>query len=140
METLGLLSSDTSVAQRAVPRSKLLMELEPAREVFFGNLADAFSRRQPPPVALTSPPGEFWHDVFVPTEMPWRSFQESIMWHMVVLLAGWALTHSLATRPQPRVNQSSYRTASSVYYSPSKILPNTRSSPPKASARNRGES
>src|ERR1700739_1048009 len=120
---LGLLISETSVAPKADPRLKLLLELEPAGKVFFRNLLDAILFRQPPPLETTTRPGEFWHDVFVPTSMPWRSFQESMLWHMVVLFAAWALTQAWVSRPQGRVKQSlraSYRTSGSLYYAPSR--------------------
>ncbi len=97
---LGLLSTEPRVIAKAEPRLQLLMELEPRHEAFLSNLADAFSRRTPPPIKTTSPPGTFWADVFVPTELPWKSFQESMLWHMVVLIAAWALTQGWATRPE----------------------------------------
>ena len=128
---LGLLSTEPRVIAKAEPRLRLLLELEPRHEAFLSNLADAFSRRPPSPVKTTSPPGTFWADVFVPTELPWKSFQESMLWHMVVLIAAWALTQGWASRPKPRVNQA-YRTSESIYYSASKAYTPPRNSDPLA--------
>jgi len=125
---LGLLSTEPRVITKAEPRLRLLLELEPRREAFLSNLADAFSRRTPPPLKITSPPGTFWADVFVPAELPWKSFQESMLWHMVVLIAAWALTQGWASRPKPRVNQA-YRTSESIYYSASRAYTPPRKTP-----------
>jgi len=125
---LGLLSTEPRVITKAEPRLRLLLELEPRREAFLSNLADAFSRRTPPPLKTTSPPGTFWADVFVPAELPWKSFQESMLWHMVVLIAAWALTQGWASRPKPRVNQA-YRTSESIYYSASRAYTPPRKTP-----------
>lgn len=127
---LGLLSTEPRVVTKAEPRLRLLLELEPRHEAFLSNLADAFFRSTPEPLKTTSPPGTFWDDVFVPTELPWKSFQESMLWHIVVLLAAWSLTQAWASRPKPRVNQAVYRTSESIYYSASKAyVPPRRNTP-----------
>jgi hypothetical protein len=127
---LELFSSDTSVAPTGEPRLNLLLEREPAHKTFISNLRDAF---QPAPlITRISLPGDLWHDVFLPTAIPWKSFQESLLWHFVVIFAGWALTQGWVSRPQPHVRESSYRSSGSIYYSPSKVFPSARSSPPKA--------
>ncbi len=119
------------------PRLKLLIEREPAHRTFFSNLRHVF---QPAAVILrTSSPGDLWHDVFLPTSLPWKSFQESLLWHFVVIFAGWALTQGWASRPQPHVRET-YRTSGSIYYSPSKIFPAERSSPPKAKPQSQAKS
>src|SRR5215468_3521891 len=137
---LGLLSTEVRVITKADPRLRLLLELEPRHEVFLGNLADAFSRRKPTPIKTTTPPGSFWNDVFVPTELPWKSFQESMLWHVVVLLAAWAFTQAWASRPKPHVNQAVYRNSQSIYYSASKAyVPPKRNTPhPQSHAKVRG--
>jgi hypothetical protein len=137
-KALELFSSETSVPLRAVPRLKLLLELQPAHEVFFSNLVDTISLRSVPPIEITSPPADFWHDVFVPTALPWRSFQESMLWHLVAFIAAWGLSQGWASRPQPHVGQQSFRTSGSVYYKPSKIYPAARSSPPRTEAHSKG--
>src|SRR5262249_45770872 len=126
---LGLLSTEVRVITKADPRLRLLLELEPRHEVFLRNLADAFSRRRSTPIKTTTPPGTFWNDVFVPTALPWKSFQESMLWHVVVLLAAWAFTQAWASRPKPHVNQAVYRNSQSIYYSASKAYVSPKKNP-----------
>jgi hypothetical protein len=129
---LGLLSPETVIRPRVVPRLRLLLELEPRRRVFLNNLKDAILRREPAPVEISSPPGEFWHDVFVPADLPWKSFQESMLWHMVVMLAAWGVTQAWVHRPQPRVNQTAFRASGSLYYTPPKDFASSRSRPARS--------
>jgi hypothetical protein len=86
----GLLISEITVPPKADPRLKLLHELEPAHRVFFRNLADALSFQLSPPLVTTTRPGLFWRDVFIDSRKPWRSFMESMLWHLVAILAVWA--------------------------------------------------
>ncbi len=88
----GVLTSNEKVQRSAqAPRLRLLVELEPARRVFFRNLADLISFRPVPRVVTTSKPGRFWDDVFVPSSPPWASFLESMLWHLLlVVLVVWA--------------------------------------------------
>src|SRR5262249_51792062 len=74
------------------------------------------------------------------TELPWKSFQESMLWHMVVLLAAWALTQGWASRPKPRVNQAVYRTSESIYYSAAKayVPPRKNTARPQNQTKSRG--
>ena len=127
-KALELLSSETSVAHEDEPRLNLLVEREPAHEIFFSNLIHTF---RPAPAVRSSAPGELWHDVFLPTSLPWKSFQESLLWHFVVIFAGWALSQGWASRPQPHVRQT-YRAAEALYYTPPKTAASARNSPPKA--------
>jgi hypothetical protein len=71
---------------RPAPRLKLLVEWESGRRVFFSNLADLLISRRVPPVPITSRPGRFWNDVFVPTGAPWFSFTESILLHLLLIV------------------------------------------------------
>ena len=135
---LELFSSGTSVAPKAAPRLNLLIEREPAHHVFFSNLRHAF---QPAPaITRTSLPGDLWYDVFLPTASPWKSFQESLLWHFVVIFAGWALTQSWASRPQPHVRESFRSSSESIYYTPSKSFPAARSSPPRTKPQSQAKS
>lgn len=72
-KTPGVLIANQRV-QRPAPvamgRLRLLVELEPRGRVFFGNLADLLGSRPEPRIAITSRPGRFWNDVFVPTGAP----------------------------------------------------------------------
>jgi hypothetical protein len=71
----------------ATPPPKLLVDLEPAYRVFFRNLHDTLLCRRTTPAKLNSPPALFWADVFVPSELPWRRFVQSMVLHVIVLAA-----------------------------------------------------
>ncbi|HEX4545492.1 MAG TPA: hypothetical protein VH110_03965, partial [Candidatus Acidoferrum sp.] len=135
-KALELLSSETSVAHEDQPRLNLLVEREPAHEIFFSNLVHTF---QPVPAVKSLAPGDLWHDVFLPTSLPWKSFQESLLWHLVVIFAGWALSQGWASRPQPHVRQT-YRAADALYYSPSQLHASERSSVPKTKPQSQAKS
>src|SRR5450432_3293868 len=111
---------------QAAPRLKLLLEFEPAHRVFFRNLGDALLRRELPRVALTSRPGTFWNDVFVYSGKPWRSFFESILWHVFVIAAIWTLFLRGGT-PHETAQQQMFRDSRISYYAPSKSFPATES-------------
>jgi hypothetical protein len=110
---------------QAAPRLRLLLEFEPAHRVFFRNLADALWRQEPR-VALSSRPGAFWNDVFVYSAMPWRSFSESILWHVFVLAVIWTLFLN-AGAPHETSRQRMFRDSRIIYYPPQKSYPATES-------------
>src|SRR5438094_4672783 len=115
--------SSTKIAEpRALPRPKLLLELEPAHRVFFGNLLDTLLFRPAPHVSTTSRPGRFWGDVFVEPEMPWWGFLESMLWHMLAIAGIWSISQGVALRNQPFQRPSARRTYIS-YYRPSPTFP-----------------
>ena len=101
---------------------RLLLELEPRAHAFGRNLADFLLRRRPPAIAISSPPGAFWPDVFVPRRLPWGAFAESILYHGIVFVIAWGYS-SLVVRPQPRVQVRRFDPADVIYYSPSEYLP-----------------
>src|SRR5215469_15593716 len=119
---LGLLSPETpAIAIKADPRLKLLFELEPRYIVFLDNLADLLSPPKLPPLELTSPPGEFWPDVFPSTQMPWRSFQESVIWHLVAIVVVWSLAGKGWTlRREPQMRNPLRDAQHITYYPPSR--------------------
>src|SRR5579885_1153289 len=129
-EALEILASEQCVRSRATPRLKLLLAREPAHHVFFSNPLEALKLRLTPRLDLTQPPMDFWRNVFLPSELPWKSFQESLLWHLVAAIAAWALSQGWASRPEPHVRES-FRTAESIYYAPSKVFPAARSTPPR---------
>lgn len=95
---------------------KLLVELEPAHRVFWRNLSEALFPPRVAPLKRTSLPARFWPDVFVPTQLPWRRFVQSLAMHAVVLCALGLITKFVAfepdeVRPQP-LNDAV------VYYTP----------------------
>jgi hypothetical protein len=111
---------------QAAPPLQLLLEFEPAHRVFFRNLADALLGRQAPRVAVSSRPGTFWNDVFVYSAMPWRSFSESILWHVFVLAVAWTLFLK-AGAPHETPRQRMFRDSRIIYYPPQKSFPATES-------------
>jgi hypothetical protein len=126
---VGLLSSKMETRLKAAPDLRLLLELEPAPQVFFRNLTDLILRRPLPPDPAKSKPGRFWTDVFVPTGLPWGSFIESMLLHL-------ALISVVATVGQSWVRQEQIRReiehkAFVAYYMPSKTFPTNRSRPPE---------
>jgi hypothetical protein len=83
----GLLLEDQVVQRSApTPRLRLLVDWEPRHRVFLDNLTDLILRRQPPPIRITSKPARFWNDVFVQPRVPWTSFAESVLWHILIVI------------------------------------------------------
>jgi TonB family protein len=112
---------DAPVRPKPVP-PRFLLELEPAHRVFFRNLADTLLFRKPSGAEITSAPGSFWPDVFVPSRRPWPQFAESLLLHVVVLSAVWAAGRAWALRPQI-VPRAAFYKEDVIYYSPSEYLP-----------------
>lgn len=105
--------SAVSPATGPPPPPTLLLRLEPWPTVFFRNVRDLFWR--PDSLAFpSSPPGEFWPDVFVASRPPWRRFLESACYHAVVVAALWASAQLLPSRPQI-VLRPALRTADVLY-------------------------
>jgi TonB family protein len=100
-----------------------MVELEPWGQTFWRNLADVLWRGQPPALTTTSPPGQFWPDVFVSRPLPWRAFAESVLYHGVVIALAWGLSSLFASRPQIATKQRSFDASDVIYYSPSEYLP-----------------
>ena len=135
---LGLLSSETTaIPLKADPRLKLLFELPPRHEVFLDNLADLLSPPKLPPLELTAAPGAFWPDVFVRSPMPWRSMQESVIWHLVAILLIWSLAgQRWVLHREPEIRHSA-RESHITYYPPSQTYSAQNSSRPKTRVRTR---
>ena len=134
----ALLLSKTGAHVEGEPRLRLLLEVEPAHRVFLRNLVDTLLFRPVPWVPATSKPAPFWHDVFIDAALPWRSFAESILWHVLAVVAVWSLNQGpkLQTFPQRHSFQGSYV----VYYTPSESFPARKSSPPQVQARQKAPS
>ncbi len=92
---------------------------------FFATWGDTIWRREAPRVATTSRPGPFWNDVFVYTAVPWRSFFESVLWHVLVLAGAWTL---FLRMPLQEISQKQmFRDSRISYYAPSKSFPASES-------------
>ncbi len=110
---MAILSTKINARLKDAPRLRLLLEREPAHSVFLGNLTDLVLRRPVPFTVTTSRPAPFWSDVFIDSKLPWRSFFESVLYHLGVI----AVLCSLSTpRLQPQFRSS--RQSSVVYYPP----------------------
>src|SRR2546425_2980430 len=120
-------SPTLSAHLKAVPRLRLLLELEPAHRVFFRNLADVILFRSTPPVATMSRPGPFWHDVFVCSGVPWRWLLGSTLSHMIVIAFMLILSQWWAQREPLQYRRGFYKSYVS-YYTPSPSFPALRSS------------
>jgi len=120
-------SPNLSAHLKAVPRLRLLLELEPAHRVFFRNLADVILFRSTPPVATMSRPGPFWHDVFVCSGVPWRWLLGSTLSHMIVIAFMLILSQWWAQREPLQYRRGFYKSYVS-YYTPSQSFPALRSS------------
>ncbi len=107
---------------KARPAPNLLFKLEPAYRVFFGNLMDILHPPQLPPLKMTSLPSRFWPDVFVPSQLPWQRFSQSILLHVItIVVLGGLLEFGFSQRP--REKQFRFSKSDVVYYSPSDYLP-----------------
>src|SRR5436309_12219036 len=120
-------SSSLSAHLKAVPRLRLLLELEPAHRVFFRNLADVILFRSTPPVATMSRPAPFWRDVFVCSGVPWRWLLGSTLSHMIVIAFMLILSQWWAQREPLQYRRGFYKSYVS-YYTPSQSFPALRSS------------
>ena len=106
---------------KAIPPPNLLFKLEPAYQVFFRNLIDTLHPRQMPPLKVTSLPSRFWPDVFVPSQLPWRRFGQSMLLHVIMVVAlGGLLEFGFSQRP--RLSQLRFNKSDVIYYSPSDYL------------------
>ena len=111
---------------KAIPPPNLLFKLEPAYRVFFSNLMDTLHPPQMPPLKVTSLPSRFWPDVFVPSQLPWRRFAQSMLLHVIMVVAlGGLLEFGFSQRP--RLNQFRFNKSDVIYYSPSDYVSSFKS-------------
>ena len=92
-----------AVANEAVTASDdglhLLIEPEPWVRIFLRNIADLF-RAGPPPVWVSSLPGEYWADALVNRPVAWRAVRQSVLGHTLVIVAVYSLNLAWLNRPQ----------------------------------------
>jgi hypothetical protein len=108
---------------KAMPTPNLLLKLEPAYRVFFSNLIDTLHPPQTPPLKLTSLPARFWPDVFVPSQLPWQRFVQSMLLHVIMVVALGGLLEFGFSQPQLRHSQLRFNKSDVIYYSTSDYLP-----------------
>ena len=114
------------------PRApRLNWELEPWRASFARNLRDSIGRLPAQP-QLSSRPGTFWPDVFVPTHVPWRAIGLSGTYH-ALLLAILLLFVPWFMSLQPKVARVTPSERHTItYYDVSEYLPAINSGSPPA--------
>src|SRR6266571_18870 len=112
-------------------------EPEPWGRVFVGNLIDLVRRRDPLPLELTSPPADFWPDVFVSASFPRRSLLQSVLCHVIFIAALYNLSNLSWTRPAQAINPFARQTI--TYYDVSEYLPALNSASAPAKVARKGE-
>jgi hypothetical protein len=106
----------------SVPGPHLLLEMEPRYRVFWGNLKDTVCPLRLVPLKLTSRPARFWPDVFVPSQLPWEGFGQSVLLQGLMLVALLALLKFESSHPR-LVTQNTVRESDAIYYLPSEYAP-----------------
>ncbi|HEY2168718.1 MAG TPA: hypothetical protein VGJ30_03775, partial [Candidatus Angelobacter sp.] len=111
-----------------------VLEPEPWLRIFTRNLGDLF-RKAPPPVWISSAPGEYWPDALVNRPVAWKAARQSFLGHALVIMAIYAL--NLAWLNQPQVLPQAPPNQTVVHYQVSEYLPpvNTRKPEPPRRAR-----
>jgi TonB family protein len=117
-----LLESKSESGLKAGSTPVFLVELEPWRSVFLGNIADAFRSRPRTPFLVSSAPGSFWPDVFVGSRLPWKRFAQSAMCHVALVVALWGSVRLWPQSPQV-LDRRAFNRADVIYYAPSEYLP-----------------
>jgi TonB family protein len=117
---------------------QLVIEPEPWLRIFARNVADVF-RAAPPPVWVSSRPGEYWADALVHRPVAWKAARQSFLGHALVILAVYGL--NLAWLNQPQVLPETPRTQNVVHYEVSEYLPavNPRHAKPEPPRRARAQ-
>jgi TonB family protein len=95
--------SETAVSDeiaQPAPVPGLLVELPPRRAAFFDNVRDLIRPADTASIDLQSAPGDFWPDVFVQRDLPWRRFLESGGYHIAGLALLIVITHFFAMQPR----------------------------------------
>lgn len=113
---------------------RFVIEPEPWLRIFVRNIGDLF-RKAPPPVWVSSAPGEYWPDALVHRPVAWKSARQSFLGHALAILAIYAL--NLAWLNQPQILPQTPPNQTVVHYEVSEYLPpvNTRKPEPPRRAR-----
>jgi TonB family protein len=113
---------------------RFVVEPEPWLRIFARNIGDLF-RKAPPPVWVSSTPGEYWPDALVHRPVAWKATRQSFLGHALAILAIYAL--NLAWLNQPQILPGTPPNHAVVHYEVSEYLPpvNTRKPEPPRRAR-----
>src|ERR1700737_1940045 len=134
----GPLNSRTNAGPRAGPGPKLLVELEPATQVFWRNLSDLVTARRTLPLATTCRPGALWSDVFVASRTPWWRFLESMLGHLVAVAIIMNVSQESTLREKLEQRRN-FQHTSITYYRPAPSFPALGSNPGRARGRAKGQ-
>ena len=115
---------------------RFVLEPEPWLRIFTRNVGDLF-RKSPPPVWVSSAPGEYWPDALVHRPVAWKAARQSFLAHALVIAAIYAL--NLAWLNQPQVLPQTPPNQTVVHYEVSEYLPpvNTQKAKPEPPRRAR---
>src|SRR5689334_11482180 len=98
MQSAKKAASDGAVAT-SVSGLQFVIEPEPWLRIFSRNVADMF-RPAPPPVWVSSRPGQYWTDALVHRPVAWKSARQSFLGHVLVIVAIYALNLAWLNQPQ----------------------------------------
>src|SRR6476646_701821 len=112
---------------------RFVVEPEPWLRIFMRNIGDLF-RKAPPPVWVSSAPGEYWPDALVHRPVAWKAARQSFLGHALVIAVIYAL--NLAWLNQPQVLPQAPPNQAVVHYEVSEYLPpvnaqKTKPEPPR---------
>ena len=115
---------------------RFVLEPEPWLRIFARNIGDLF-RKAPPPVWVSSAPGEYWPDALVHRPVAWKAARQSFLGHALAIVAIYAL--NLAWLNQPQVLPQTPPNQTVVHYEVSEYLPpvNTQKAKPEPPRRAR---
>ena len=115
---------------------RFVLEPEPWLRIFTRNIGDLF-RKSPPPVWVSSAPGEYWPDALVNRPVAWKAARQSFLAHALVIAAIYAL--NLAWLNQPQVLPQAPPNQTVIHYEVSEYLPpvNTQKAKPEPPRRAR---
>src|SRR5689334_10730581 len=135
MQSAKKAASDGAVAT-SVSGLQFVIEPEPWLRIFSRNVADMF-RPAPPPVWVSSRPGQYWTDALVHRPVAWKSARQSFLGHVLVIVAIYAL--NLAWLNQPQVLPQTPPNHTALHYELSEYLPavNPRKAKPEPPRRAR---
>jgi len=135
MQSAKKAASDGTAAT-SVSGLQFVIEREPWLRIFARNVADLF-RPTPPPVWISSRPGQYWADALVHRPVAWKSARQSFLGHLLVIVAVYAL--NLAWLNQPQVLPQAPPNQPVLHYELSEYLPavNPRKAKPEPPRRAR---
>ncbi len=119
--------------RKTVAAPRLLVEWQSFWPYLFDNIADLILP-PPPPLALTSAPGEYWDDVFVRRPVSWKDFGRSIFLHAAMIFFV-VMTGAYWMFPPKVTMHDPYEHTTISYYKMDEYLPEVKTPPaprPKA--------